>query len=282
MVLIVVSFEIFREIFHVIYEDWSPIDAIKHSWDSPLAGHAVSPDGIGNFKILLPAVDQRTKPTGKFDEYPHPHWYASDPKNYPGKPVLFNIPKHRIKAGDIRAFAKYEVHEPEQNAFGDWAPISIGGQYYLFSDYHPANSSIRVGWFTSSSLDKPFTFCGEIGKGHPDPDIAFAEGKFYLKTQLKNDFVSPGPWVNKVEARVGVDTNKDGNIDTWTDWTKVQETYDYIKGFSKQIKRIPASIDLHQLPAGFGFNFEVRTEDTTKNKSKPILDSVKIFFEDMK
>jgi len=30
--------------FHLIYENWDPINARKHSWDSPLAGRAVSPD----------------------------------------------------------------------------------------------------------------------------------------------------------------------------------------------------------------------------------------------
>ncbi|MEK9985014.1 MAG: hypothetical protein VW879_09740, partial [Opitutae bacterium] len=28
--------------FHIIFEEWSPINARNHSWDSPLAGHAVS------------------------------------------------------------------------------------------------------------------------------------------------------------------------------------------------------------------------------------------------
>ncbi len=58
--------------FHVIYEDWSPIHAASHAWDSPLAGHAVSEDGIKDFKILPPAVDHRTTPTGKMAEYKHP------------------------------------------------------------------------------------------------------------------------------------------------------------------------------------------------------------------
>lgn len=245
--------------FHVIYEDWSPVNARKHSWDSPLGGHAVSADGMGNFEILAPAVDLRTKPTGEVAEYLHPHWM-----------------QHPDWDSNV---AQYNVHEPEQSAFGDWAAISIGGQYYLFSDYHPANDTIRTGWFTSASLDEPFTLCGEIGSGHPDPDIAFAEGQFYLKTQLKNDFVSPGPWVGKVEARVGVDTNQDGQIDTWTDWTEVQETYDYIPGFSKQIERIAAALDLTLLPPGFGFSFEVRMTDATENASKPILSSARLSFE---
>ncbi|MDP6358592.1 MAG: hypothetical protein QF473_25965, partial [Planctomycetota bacterium] len=245
--------------FHVIYEDWSPINARRHSWDSPLAGHAVSPDGIANFKILPAAVDERTKPTGEVAEYLHPHW-----KQHP--------------EWDSNV-AKYDVHKPEQNAFGDWAAISIGGQYYLFGDFHPAHQPIRVGWFTSPGLDQKFTFCGEIGRGHPDPDIAFAEGRFYLVTQISRDYVSPGPWVEKVEARVGVNTNKDGQMDKWTDWQEVKERYDYIRGFSKQIKRIPASMDLSGMPAGFGFCFEFRVEDTTKNNSKPILDSVSISFD---
>lgn len=251
--------------FHVIYEDWSPINARKHSWDSPLAGHAISPDGKGDFKLLPPAVDVRTNPTGKFSHFTHPHWHAGNPEKYPAEE-------------NGKAISKYEIHDPEQNAFGDWASISIGGQYYLFGDYHPANKSIRTGWFTSSSIDKQFTYCGEIGEGHPDPDIAFAEGKFYLATQTKMDYISTGPWVETVEVRVGVDTDKDGKIDQWTDWSVVEESYDYIKGFSKQISREPALLDLSKLPKGYGFQFEVKMTDTTKNASKPILDKVELTF----
>ena len=246
--------------FHVIYEDWSPINARTHSWDSPLGGHAVSDDGEGNFKILPPAVDHRTKPTGKFAEYPHPHWTKEDPKNFPS------------------SIAKYEIHEPEQNAYGDWAAISIGGQYYLFCDFHPAHKGIRIGWFTSPSLDTPFEFCGEIGKGHPDPDIGFAEGKFYLVTQTSSDYISPGPWVETVTARVGVDTDKDGAVDQWSEWQEVTEQYDYIPGFSKQIKKTPAQLDASGLPAGFGFQIELQITDSTENASKPILDRLSLSF----
>ena len=264
--------------FHLIYEDWSPIHAGKHAWDSPLAGHAVSADGKGNFKILPPAVDERTQPTGRYAEYPHPHWHQEDPENFPAKTVNANVPKDNIKAGNKRAFAKYEIHEPEQNAFGDWAAIAIGGQYYLAGDYHPAHGKICIGLFTSPSLDQQFEFIGELGSGHPDPDIGFAEGQFYLINQTKNDFVSPGPWVEKVEARVGVDTNNDGQADTWSDWHELKEQYDSIKGFSKQVKRIPASMNLSKLPKGYGFCFELRIEDATANQSKPMLDSVEITF----
>lgn len=247
--------------FHIIFEDWSPINARKHSWDSPLAGHAVSSNGIEGYSIVTPAVDERTKPTGKMAEYLHPHWAKEDPKRF----------KNNI--------AKYEIHEPEQDAYGDWAAISIGGQYYLFCDFHPAHKGIRIAWFTSSSIDKPFAFCGEIGKGHPDPDIGFAEGRFYLVTQTANDYVSPGPWVERVEARVGVDTNKDGKVNLWTKWQETKESYDYVKGFSKQVKKTPAQLDLSDLPAGFGFQIELRLTDETENASKPLIESIELKLE---
>lgn len=245
--------------FHVIYENWDPIDASKNAWDSPLAGHAVSPDGVGPFKILPPAVDNRTTPTGKTATYKHPHW-----KQHPEWD---------------RDIGTYNVHEPEQEAYGDWAVIQVGGQYYLFGDYDPVGDHMSVCWFTSSSLDKPFTKVGKIGRGHPDPDIGFAEGKFYLITQFNQDFVSPGPWVEEVKARAGVDTDNDGKIDQWTDWQAVNESYAYTPGFAKIVEKTPASIDLSSLPAGFGFQFEFSMKDTTENESKPIVDKVTIAFE---
>ncbi|MEZ6046981.1 MAG: hypothetical protein R3C11_15650 [Planctomycetaceae bacterium] len=53
--------------FHIFYEDWSPLNARTHSWDSPLAGHTESPDGIHGFtphEYPYP-IDVRAKPTGK-------------------------------------------------------------------------------------------------------------------------------------------------------------------------------------------------------------------------
>lgn len=246
--------------FHIIYEDYSPINAGKHSWDSPLAGHSVSPNGMYPFKILQPAVDHRTKPTGKIGTYQHPHWTKEDPKRFPS-----NV-------------AEYEIHEPEQNAYGDWAAICIGGQYYLFGDYHPAHKKIRTAWFTSSDINKPFEFCGEIGNGHPDPDIGFANGIFYLITQTNEDYVSPGPWVEKVETRVGVDKTGDGSIDQWTKWSEVKESYDYIPGFSKQVHREPAQLDISTLPAGHSFQVELRMTDKTNNSSSPVLEGLELSF----
>ncbi|MEP3387235.1 MAG: hypothetical protein ABJO02_03550 [Reichenbachiella sp.] len=270
--------------FHLIVEDWSPIDASTHAWDSPLALHAVSPDGLNDFKILDPPVDERTKSTGKFAEYAHPHWYRDAPDRFPGKAATADNPKQKIKAGDIRAYGAYEMHEPEQDAYGDWAAISIGGQYYLFADFDEvgghSDKDMSVAWFTSEDINQPFTFCGNIGQGHPDPDIMFAEGQFYLVTQLDSDFVSPGPWVESVEVRVGVDTTNDGVIDQWSDWQEVSEQYDFVEGFSKQVKKTPAQLDLSGLAQGYGFQFEVRLEDTTENESKPIIDKVELLFGD--
>lgn len=253
--------------FHLIIENWDPINARTHGWDSPLASHAVSPDGISGFEIKEPAVDYRTKPTGKTGTYKHPHWTKEDPENF------------------LTDVAEYEIHEPEQDAYGDWAAIAIGGQYYLFGDFDPVNrqehQGMKVAWFTSSDIDKePFKFCGSIGKGHPDPDVMFAEGQFYLVTQTKEDFISPGPWVDGVQVRVGVDTSNDGQVDQWTEWQEVKESYSGIEGFAKQVAKTPAQLDLSKLPEGFGFQFEVKLADTTENDSVPILDKVSLSFGD--
>ena len=247
--------------FHLIIEDWSPIDAKENAWDSPLAVHAVSPDGISDFKAVAPPVDERTKPTGKFATYKHPHWVKENPERF----------KTNV--------AQYEIHEPKQNAYGDWAAIAIGQQHYLFCDFDPKDSNrMSVGRFTSGSIDQQFRWCGHVGRGHPDPDVMFAEGKFYLATQQPSDFVSPGPWVEKIVARVGVDVDGDKSIDQWTDWSEVKETYDYVKGFAKQVSRVPASMDLTQLPEGLGFQFELKITDTTENESSPVVDRVNLSF----
>lgn len=250
--------------FHLILENWDPIKASSRAWDSPLASHAVSDDGISNFKLMDPAVDYRTNPTGEFAYFTHPHWHKEDPEN-------FKTNK-----------AKYEIHTPEQEAYGDWAAISIGGQYYLFGDYDPAGVSgsghMKTVWFTSSDINKPFVKCSTIGSGHPDPDIIFAENQFYLVSQTV-DFISPGPWVDGVEVRVGVDIDNDKKIDQWTEWRSIKETYSGVEGFAKQVAKTPAKADLNELPDGFGFQFEIRISDKTKNGSMPILDKVTLTFD---
>ncbi len=238
--------------FHLIYENWDPINASSHAWDSPLAGHAVSRDGIHDFKTLAPVIDHRTKPTGKMGKYVH---------------------------GTTKRTYEYEIHKPEQPAYGDWTAVKVGGQYYLFCDYDPVGGKIHIGRFTSDSLDKQFEFVGELGDGHPDPTVGFAEDKFYLIQQRSNnDFVSPGPWVGGVTARVGVDTNGDGAINQWTQWQAVSESYTQKPGFVRVVETRPASLDLASLPAGFGFSFEYKTSEVADTEVTVQMDSVEITF----
>lgn len=89
---------------------------------------------------------------------------------------------------------------------------------------------------------------------------------------------SPSP-ANSVNKPIH-NTDKDEKIDQWTDWTEVKESYDYIKGFSKQISRTPADLDLSKLPAGYGFQVQLRLTDSTENKSKPIIQRMSLSFAD--
>jgi len=240
--------------FHFIYEDWSPLNAREQAWDSPLAGHAISPDGIKDWKILDYALDLRTKPTGKVKEYRHPHQNPS--------------------------MLKYNEHFPKQDAFGDWAGILVGDQYYLFADYDPAENKkgrrgMSAAWFTSASLDEEFKFCGNVGQGHPDPDITFAEGKFYLITQFNQDFISPGPWVAGVVGRTGVDTDNDGKVDQWTEWQEVKEDYSHKPGFAKHVVKTHAAIDTTTLPEGFGFQFEILVAESVTETVAHGVDAVR-------
>lgn len=253
--------------WHMFYEDWTPINARKHSWDSPLAGRTESPDGIHGFaphiypddrqnsKYLKcpPPIDQRTTPTGEIGTYKH--------------------------GGNTY---KYEVHQPDQDAYGDYSMIKVGSQYYLFSDFHPIGKKIRVGRWTSSDIRKPFNFIGQLGENiHPDPSIGFAEGKFYLVVEEPEDkdFLSPGPWVDSVEIRIGIDTDNDKTIDTWTPWQTISEKYSQKPGFAKIVNVEPAQLDLTSLPQGYGFKFEFKTNDTTDNNSKPIIDKITMSFQ---
>ena len=249
--------------FHLIYEDWSPLNPRKHSWDSPLAGHADSPDGINGFEpheFPFP-IDERTTPTGKVIPYePHSNQLI------PGK--------------DLSPY-EYEEHQGPQDAFGDYTTIKVGDQYYLFCDYdpHEEGKSMRVGRWRSSDINNPFIWDGEIGEGfHPDPTVGFAEGRFYLLVQRHNqDFVSEGPWIDGVEVRAGADTSNDGVIDTWTSFTSVKETYAQKPGFTRVIDALPARLETGALPAGYAFKIEFRL--TSKNEVFPIIDSFNARFQ---
>jgi len=238
--------------FHLIYEDWNPIDASRHSWDSPLAGHSESPDGIHGFEPHEhPApIDVRTTPLPEFGTFGHPS----------GK-------------------CRYHKHTPEQDAYGDFTLIQVGSQYYIFCDYDPAGGSMRMAYWTSDSLRSEFERGGTLGKNfHPDPTIGFAEGRFYIFAQGP-DFVSSGPWMDRVTARAGVDTDGDGTVDEWTDWQVVREKYSRKEGFSRIVNSSPASIDLSSLPAGHGFAFQFKTTNESDNPEEPALSRVSLSFE---
>ncbi|MEO1308239.1 MAG: Ig-like domain-containing protein, partial [Pseudomonadota bacterium] len=239
-------------LMHVIYEEWSPINARQNSWDSPLAGHASSADGVNGFvhHEHRPAVDVRTTPTGVTQTYSHPQIGT----------------------------CSYEVHEPAQDAFGDWTTIKVGEQYYMFGDFDSHDGGIRVGRFTSSSIFRQFEFVGELGAGHPDPTVGFAEGQFYLVTQQSTDYVSPGPWVDGVEARAGVDVDGDGVVDQWADWQSVAESYALKEGYALVVEATPAALDLSDLPAGQGFAFQIRLDNGAAPVT-PMIDRVTLQFE---
>ncbi|MCT4601598.1 MAG: hypothetical protein N4A59_01680 [Marinifilum sp.] len=256
---------IFRDddgIFHLIYEDWSPINPRKNSWDSPLAGHADSPDGINGFlpHEYPPPIDERTNPTGKILSY---------------KPHRNQL----INSIDSTPYT-YEFHEGPQDAFGDYTMVKVGEQYYIFCDYdsHDKEKSMRVGRWRSNDLKKQFVWDGEMGENfHPDPTVGFAEGRFYLLVQRNDcDFVSDGPWVDGVEVRIGVDTNNDGNIDTWTSFTKVKESYLQNSKYIKVIETKPALLDVSGLEAGYAFRVEFRI--CKQHDVFPILDSFEAYF----
>ena len=248
-------------LFHLIYEDWSPIKASSHSWDSPLAGHTTSVDGITGFVEgdHQPPVDLRTTPTGETGTYP-------------------THESHRTTGvqGDT---IEYQIHSPAQNAYGDWTTVKVGSRYFMFCDDHPAGQSIRMGRFASDSIYGQFNYMGEMHDGHPDPSVGFAEGQFYLFTQQNTDYTSPGPWVDGVEARAGVDTDGDGSIDQWTTWQSIYEAYDYTPGFIRVVTLTPAGLDLSSLPEGYGFEFEFKIDDSVVAAASPIMDQVTMTFE---
>ena len=248
-------------LFHLIYEDWSPINASTHAWDSPLAGHATSADGFNGFAEgdHQPPIDLRTTPTGSTGTYA-------------------SASSHRT-TGEQGDTIEYQIHLPDQNAYGDWTTIKIGSRYFMFCDNDPAGQSIRMGRFASDSIYGQFNYMGEMHLGHPDPSVGFAEGQFYLFTQQNTDYTSPGPWVDGVEARAGVDTDDDGSIDQWTAWQSIYEAYDYTPGYIRVVALTPAGLDLSSLPEGYGFEFEFRIDNSVVAAASPIMDQVTMTFE---
>jgi hypothetical protein len=252
--------------FNLIYEDWSPINAQQNAWDSPLAGRVTSPDGINGFTFGQHPniIDHRTTPTGKKGTFKH----------------------GATKAVNGTGILEYEIHEPKQNAYGDYTVIKIGTDYHIFCDYDPADHSqnMRMGRFTGTELNKEFTWSGSMGDNfHPDPSVGFAEGKFYAVMQKETDFVSSGPWVDGVQVRAGADVDGDGKVDKWTAWQTVKERYSQKPGFARIVDVKAAELDCSELPPAKAFKFEVKTQGI-QNELKgglvqPLLDKVTLKFQ---
>ncbi|MCO6048165.1 alpha-L-fucosidase [Aeoliella sp. ICT_H6.2] len=239
---------VFRDLdgsFHMIYEDWSAINARRHSWDSQYAGHTSSSDGIHGFTPHkhTPPIDLRGKPTGDKGTYVHPPT---------GK-------------------REFDVHDGKQDAWGDYELLRVGDTYYLFADDDPHDGKIGFGYWYSDDLYGKFTYGGQIRGGqHPDPTVGFAEGEFVAFLQ-GTDVRSRGPWADGVEAQAGVDVDGDGTIDEWTEWRTVKEEYSSIEGFAKCYKTTPAALDLSELPAGYAVQFKFKTSDP-----EAVLDRVEV------
>ena len=251
--------------FNLIYEDWSPINAQQNAWDSPLAGRVTSPDGINGFTFGQHPniIDHRTTPTGKKGTFKH----------------------GATKAVNGTGILEYEIHEPKQNAYGDYSMIKVGKDYHIFCDYDPADHSenMRMGRFTGNDLNKKFTWSGSMGDGfHPDPSVGFAEGKFYAVMQKESDFVSSGPWVDGVQVRAGADIDGDGQVDKWTTWKTVKESYSQKAGFARIVDVKAAELNCSELPAAKAFKFEVKTKGLQNELMgklvQPLVDKVELKF----
>jgi hypothetical protein len=246
-------------VFHIIYEDWSTIDPSSHHWDAPIAGHATGFRGYADFTVREPMIDLRTNPTGNFGSYLHPHWL-----------------EHPQWTSNIGIF---QEHSPEQDAFGDWAGIVIENRLYLFGDYLPAGSeSIHLAWFTSSSISPPLVFCGELPSEHPDPDIGFAENRFYLFTQQPITYSSTGPWVGSVAVRILMDTDNDGIMDKTSTWKPVSESYSKAQNYAKIIDKTAAVAQFPEMDSGYSFIVEIMTSNDESDPVFPSIDSLIITF----
>ncbi len=237
---------------HLIYEDWSAINAKDHNWDSQLAGHTSSPDGINGFTYAEhPApIDLRGTATGDTSTYVHPH----------------------------NGTYTYAEYTGSKDAFGDYEIIRIGDTYYMFCDYDPEGlEPIGLAYWMTDDINQPFEWAGVIRNNlRADPAIGMAEGEFVLFVQDHDEMTSAGPWVDGVQVQMGVDTDGDAKIDFWTDWRDIEETYARVDGFTRVFDRIPAELDLSGLPEGYGVAFRFKTADDAAVMDRLRIDSTPV------
>ena len=248
--------------FHIIHENWSHQNASRFSFDSNIASHAISPDGINGF-----VFDEATRPIdlpGNFIT-----------QNQATDSASFTQRNGNVQTVDLNGILYHVGDHPNRlhlfrltdqlHAWGDYSMIKVGQTYYLFAD-DDDESGIGLSYWYGESLNEGFTYGGRLLNGlHPDPGVGFAEGNFLLILQENNggtygnDLISNGPWVRGVEAQAGVDVDGDGEIDQWSNWQEVTESYYQIDGFSKAFGINEAQLDTSTLPDGYGVAFRLRS-----------------------
>lgn len=230
---------------HIVYEDWSPFSDPNYPhweamspnqarWDSPLAGHASSDDGVNGYvhgEHTAP-IDTRSDPeTNAFGDY------------------------ELIRVGDT--YYLFSDYHPEGAGSNDslmsvaywhskdlYAEFEFGG--LIRNKTHPDPT---VGF-----AEGEFLMIIQANDGYEGDDGFSTNGDMATLT-------SAGPWVDAVQARAGVDTDGDGIVDVWTAWEDVVEAYGRIEGFAKVFSVDPAAMDLSSLPEGYGIAFEFSTAD---------------------
>ena len=245
--------------FHIIHENWSRQNAQRFSFDSNIASQAISSDGIEGF-----VFDEGTRPVDMPGNLlPASAGNASNGGNVETRTldgIVYHIGAHPNRRHLFRL-------SDQLHAWGDWSMIKVGDTYYLFCDDDSEEEGIGLGYWFGNSLDEPFTYGGRLLDGlHPDPGVGFGEGNFLLMLQQNdndgiygNDLLSHGPWVQGIEAQAGVDIDGDGEIDEWSEWQDITESYFQLEGYSKAFGVEEATLDTSSLPAGFGVAFRMRS-----------------------
>ena len=249
--------------FHIIHENWSRQNAEQFSFDSNIASHAISPDGITGF-VFDEGVRPINVPGNLITEAEATDDDSFTQRNGNVQTIeidgdLFHVGNHPNRQHLFRLTDQLQ-------AWGDWTMIKVGEIYYLFAD-DDQEDGIGLGYWYGDSLEAEFTYGGRLRDGlHPDPGVGFGEGNFVMMLQstdgdnvFGNDLLSHGPWVQGIEAQAGVDVDGDGQIDEWTDWQGVSESYSQIPGYSKAFDVQEAMLDTSSLPSGYGFSFRLRS-----------------------